>query len=234
MRPPVIAENSIRSENTGVPIIREIMVATTMTMRSPYGEKTRPGPCPEPELIALRTLMINQAREVFCQGRFPASFVLIVSPSPAVPSTVMPLPSRNTSAGRPVVLDTALLPCSFLPPSAKETRSDYLCPDGCVRYFSPSRLDSVGRSALRLARITLPPVAFLSRYAHDRLWFPGDLRQLVYLGTQTTVAVEIASAAKTNKRQEFGAVGARALERSTSWSSTGRSPAIRVPVNYWF
>jgi len=56
MRPPVIAENSIRSENTGVPIIREIMVATTMTMRSPYGEKTRPGPCPEPELIALRTL----------------------------------------------------------------------------------------------------------------------------------------------------------------------------------
>ncbi|PYX82358.1 MAG: hypothetical protein DMG70_15510 [Acidobacteria bacterium] len=34
MRPPVIAENSIRSENTGVPIIREIMVATTMTMSS--------------------------------------------------------------------------------------------------------------------------------------------------------------------------------------------------------
>ena len=75
MRPPVIAENSIRSENTGVPIIREIMVATTMTMRSPYGEKTRPGPCPEPELIALRTLLINQAREVFCQGNSPASLI---------------------------------------------------------------------------------------------------------------------------------------------------------------
>ena len=31
---------------------------------------------------------------------------------PAVPSTLMPLPSRSTSAGLPVVLDTALLPCS--------------------------------------------------------------------------------------------------------------------------
>src|SRR5205823_13771620 len=49
--------------------------------------------------------------------------------------------SRSISAGRPVVLDTALLPCSFLPPSAKETRSDCLCPDGCaprgnVRYIA--------------------------------------------------------------------------------------------------
>ncbi len=35
--------------------------------------ETRPGRCPEQELIALRTLMINQAREVFCQERFPAS-----------------------------------------------------------------------------------------------------------------------------------------------------------------
>src|SRR6266403_5872364 len=93
-----------------------------------------PGRCPEPEIIALRTLMINQAREVSCQGRFPASliYVLIVSPWPAVPSTFMPLPSRSTSAGPPVVLDTALLPCSFLPPAAKETRSDSLCPDGCA------------------------------------------------------------------------------------------------------
>ena len=41
-------------------------------------------------------------------------------PLSAVPSILMPLPSRNTSAGRPVVLDTALLPSSFLP--AKETR----------------------------------------------------------------------------------------------------------------
>src|SRR6266404_2890878 len=36
----------------------------------------------------------------------------------------MPLPSRSTSTGPPVVLDTALLPCSSLPPAAKETRSD--------------------------------------------------------------------------------------------------------------
>src|SRR5437763_4066222 len=145
MRPPVIAENSIRSENTGVPIIREIMVATTMTMRSPYGEKTRPGPCPEPELIALRTLMINQARQRFCKWRFPASliYVLIVSPSPAVPSTVMPLPSRNTSAGRPVVLDTALLPCSFLPPSAKVAVLKYSAP------FAAEQLHSLTTSISR-------------------------------------------------------------------------------------
>ncbi len=53
----------------------------------------------------------------------------------------MPLPSRSTLAGPPVVLDTALLPCSFLPPAAKETRPDCLCPDGCaphgnVRYIA--------------------------------------------------------------------------------------------------
>jgi|SRR5215472_17822784 len=63
--------------------------------------------------------MINQAREAFCQGRFRVSLnALIVSQSPAVPPTFLPLPSRNTSAGRPVVLDTALT-CSVLPPSEK-------------------------------------------------------------------------------------------------------------------
>jgi len=38
--------------------------------------------------------MIDQAREVFCQARFPASLIyaLIVSPSPAVPSTLCRLP----------------------------------------------------------------------------------------------------------------------------------------------
>jgi hypothetical protein len=36
----------------------------------------------------------------------------IVSPSPAVPSTLMPLPCRSTSAGFPAVLDTVQLPCS--------------------------------------------------------------------------------------------------------------------------
>ena len=36
-----------------------------------------------------RPSMINEARELLCQGRFPASliYVLIVSTSPAVPST---------------------------------------------------------------------------------------------------------------------------------------------------
>jgi hypothetical protein len=74
-----------------------------------YGRKTRPGRCTEQELIALRTLMINQAREVFCQGRFPATliqYVRIVSPWPAGPSTFMPLPSRSTSAGPPAAPDT--------------------------------------------------------------------------------------------------------------------------------
>ena len=42
----------------------------------------------------------------------------------------MPLPSRNISAGRPVVPGTALLPCPFLPSSEKETICDFPCPDG--------------------------------------------------------------------------------------------------------
>ena len=72
--------------------------------------------------------MVNEAREVLCQERFPASiiYVLIVSPSPAVPSTFMPLPSRNISAGRPVVPGTALLPLSFLPSSEKEQYAIFL------------------------------------------------------------------------------------------------------------
>src|SRR5206468_11052331 len=57
--------------------------------------------------------------------RFPASFVLIVSPSPAVPSTFMLLPSRNTSAGRPVVLDTAQR--SEEHTSELQSRSDLVC-----------------------------------------------------------------------------------------------------------
>ena len=55
-----------------------------------YGEKTRrPGHCPQRQLMAQRPSMINQAREVCCQGRFPTSllYVPIVSPSPAVPPT---------------------------------------------------------------------------------------------------------------------------------------------------
>jgi hypothetical protein len=34
-----------------------------------YGQKARPGRCSAQELIAQRTLMINQAREVFCQDK---------------------------------------------------------------------------------------------------------------------------------------------------------------------
>jgi hypothetical protein len=110
--------------------------------RKSYGEKTRPGHCPEQQLIAQRPSMINQAREAFCQGRFPASliYVLIVSPSPAVPSLFMPLPSRNTSAGRPVVLDTALLPLSFLPSSEKETICDFPCPDGSALHGNAANI----------------------------------------------------------------------------------------------
>jgi len=63
-------------------------------------------PVREQELIALRLLITNQAWEVVCQGGFPASliYVLILSPSPAVASTFVPLPSRNTSPRRPVHL----------------------------------------------------------------------------------------------------------------------------------
>ena len=55
--------------------------------------------------------------------------MLLVSPSPAVPPTFTPLPSRNTSAGRPAVPGTALLPLSFLPSYEKETICDFPCPD---------------------------------------------------------------------------------------------------------
>jgi len=120
----------------------------------PYSEKTGPGHGSEQRLIAQRPPVINQAREVFCQGRFPASliYVLIVSPSTAVPPTFMPLPSRNTSAGRPVVLDTALLPRPFLPPSEKETICDFPCPDGSALHGNEANI------AARLgAAMTLQP-----------------------------------------------------------------------------
>ena len=41
-------------------------------------KKTGPGHCPEQQLIAQRPSMINQAREVFCQGRFPASLISLL------------------------------------------------------------------------------------------------------------------------------------------------------------
>jgi len=64
----------------------------------------------------------------------------LVSPSPAVLPTFMPLPSRNTSAGRPVVPGTALLPLSFLPSSEKETICDSLCPDGSALHGNAANI----------------------------------------------------------------------------------------------
>ena len=51
------------------------------TRPAPYGEETRPGQCPEQQLIVRRPSMINEAREVLCQRRFSASliYVLIVN-----------------------------------------------------------------------------------------------------------------------------------------------------------
>jgi hypothetical protein len=73
------------------------MVNARRTAVNPFGrmgKKLVPGRCPERQLIAQRPSMINQAREVFCQARFPASLIyaLIVSPSPAVPSTLCRFP----------------------------------------------------------------------------------------------------------------------------------------------
>jgi len=88
--------------------------------------------------------MINQAQEVLCQGRFPAFliYVLIVSPSPLSRRLFMPLPSRNISAGRPVVPGTALLPLSFLPWSEKETICDFPSPDGSALHGNAANIDA--------------------------------------------------------------------------------------------
>ena len=53
---------------------------------------------------------------------------------------VMPLPSRSTSAGPPAVLDTALLPLSFLPSSEKETIFDFPCPDGSALHGNAANI----------------------------------------------------------------------------------------------
>ena len=62
-------------------------------------------------------------------------------PSPAVPSTFMQLASRNTSAGRPVVPGTELLPLSFLPSSEKETICDFPSPDGSALHGNAANID---------------------------------------------------------------------------------------------
>jgi len=85
----------------------------------PHREKTRPGRCPEPELIALRTLMINQVREVFCQKKLLASliYILVVSPWPSLsrrlyaasPFVVLQqAPSRSRHRTAQVVMDGSL------------------------------------------------------------------------------------------------------------------------------
>src|SRR6266480_2033682 len=92
--------------------------------------------------------------------------LLILSPPASVPSTLMPLPSRSTSAGLPVVLDTALLPCSPLPLAAKETKSDFLCPDGCApRGNVPDIAANARRSDHSPNRISLDRHSSLTDFA---------------------------------------------------------------------
>ena len=109
------------------------------------GEKTRPGLCPERQVIARRPSMINQAREVFCQGRCPASLIYVstVTHRPLFRRLLCRFP------GRQVVPGTALLPCSFLLPSAKETICDFPSPDGSVLHGNGANI------AARLAAATI-------------------------------------------------------------------------------
>jgi hypothetical protein len=74
------------------------------------------------------------------------SNVLVVSPAPPAPvRPVRPLPPRLcrfplviAQQTRPVVLDIALLPCSFLlPPSAKEIKKFPKSADGPCRQTVP-------------------------------------------------------------------------------------------------
>jgi len=48
-----------------------LRVSWDLKYTTPYGQKTRPGRCPEPELIALPTLMIDQARGGLLSGEIP-------------------------------------------------------------------------------------------------------------------------------------------------------------------
>ena len=54
----------------------------------PYSQEIRPGRCPDPEIIALRVLMINQAQEV--SGRFPASLIYVADREPIAGCPVNP------------------------------------------------------------------------------------------------------------------------------------------------
>src|SRR2546429_2053241 len=79
-------------------------------------------------LIAQRPLKIKQVREVFCQGRFPASLIYAIYALRAHRplSRRLPLVILQQAAQSFSTPHCSHLPCSFLPASAKETRSDCL------------------------------------------------------------------------------------------------------------
>jgi hypothetical protein len=62
----------------------------------------------------------------------------------------MPLPSRNTSAGRLVVPGTALLPLSFLPSSEKETICDFPSPNGSALHGNATNIAARLAAAMTL------------------------------------------------------------------------------------
>src|SRR5258706_11567673 len=64
--------------NNRVSTALKMAASALRTSKTSHGQKTRPGRCPAPKLIALLTLMINQAREVSCQRRFPASLIYVL------------------------------------------------------------------------------------------------------------------------------------------------------------
>ena len=70
-----VIERHVTKKKTGESTLD---IAYGITSRTPCGEKTRPLHCPEQQLIAQRPSMINQAREVFSQGRFPASLIYAI------------------------------------------------------------------------------------------------------------------------------------------------------------
>ena len=63
----------------------EVQESVGSCLGTPYGEETRRGQCPEQQLIAQRPSTINQAREVLCQGRFPASLNICAYCEPISP-----------------------------------------------------------------------------------------------------------------------------------------------------
>jgi hypothetical protein len=82
----------------------------------PYRQKTRPGR-PRARTHCSAPFEDRAGPGGLLPGEIPSMLnicdICAASPSSVVPSTFMPLPFRSTSAGPPVVLDTALLPCSL-------------------------------------------------------------------------------------------------------------------------